>query len=504
MFQLWIDGIMTTPEDKKDYHPLASTAATHAISAIGTELSGLPLLLDYAGKKVEVCTIADGITHLSLTTKKLFDYILLLLTRFNRNKGDWNNGAVRFTLRGYMIVMGYGDNRQSRARRFNTICEDLDKLASVMLKQGTADCFRLVGQYRFVGPKGTKYAKKDIGPKGARYTKKDVISGKSCFEVSVHQDLLVHLRSEGRRIVPFPTALFRHVKQNENAYALAKRMILHYFSNSRRNSKNKQKLKVATLLKCCPDKANQHTGNTRQTFEKALDSLAAQSGEDGPLIRWSYIVDGKSRTSAEVSAIRLSHEDWLELVVEFAPMGLYSNMHYSKMYFADRDDLDPPYKPSLANDKEEKMVMRKKKTDPKLFTPNAYIQNQLGLASGSMAELMTRRFTSLVCEQCWLARKMPSRFVKELRDGDGYLRLKDLTFPMRLLVDQTKSLSLTDCREKPMLQLLLDPIFEVEERILVVVPWTGGKSSYAQVGIRSDHSVNSTNIRPSTISARRH
>lgn len=444
--------------------PLASSAATHAISAIGMEVNGSPMVFNYAGRKIEIRSISGAVTF-GFTAKKLFDYMLLLLTRFNRNQGDWKNGTIRFTLRDYMDVMGYDDNRQARGRCFDTICEDLEKLQSIELRQESADWFGLVERHRFVGPEGKKYAKKDI------------LSGKASFEVCFHSGLLTHL-SERRYIVPFPLGLFRHVKQNENAYALAKRMILRYKSNCG-DAKNKQKLKVGKLLECCLVGTNQRNGNVRQTFEKALSCLATPSSEGGePLIDWTYIVDGKPRTPEEVSALRLSHEDWRELVVKFDPVCLLYMMKS-----ADRNSPGLASNTLRADENAERMTMRKKKTDPKLHTPNAFLQRQLGLVPGSTPELMLRRFESLVCEQIWLAKETPTRIIRNLRDADGYLLLKDVEFPITLLTDWGKKLSLSACLAEPMSRLLWDPLFGEEERVLAVARWSGGNGPYAQVGI---------------------
>jgi len=124
----------------------------------------------------------------------------------------------------------------------------------------------------------------------------------------------------------------------------------------------------------------------------------------------------------------------------------------------------------------------KKKTDPKLTTSNAYLQHTLGLASGSLGTLMGRRFESLICEQIWLAKKAPPKFIRSQKDGDGYLKLDDIVFPVPVFVAPKKSLNWLDLIEKPMSKLCWN-VMNMEAEALGVTHWAGSRGSYAQMGI---------------------
>lgn len=457
------------------YHRLIRTMATHAISTVATVPgSDNSLTLHYGNKTVEIRSTADCGTHLGLTAKKLFDFLLLLLTKYNsnknKNKEDWANSTIRFMLEDYMRLMGYNnDKRQDRNRCFTTICEDIAKLGALELRQESGPWFGLIDGDSFISDTSDKQIKKAI------------VTGNTYFEVCFQDELMTHINSEGRHIVPFLFVLFSWVGQNENAYALAKRLILHHNINSRRSrctSNCKWKMRVSNLLKCCSIKVDQHTGNVRRTFEKALNVLATSSDGHGPLIDWTYLLEGKEYKPRKITGLQLSHDDWLNLMVEFELKGPYAKTEY-----AARGDLDPAYRRFAANGNAKKedapTIMRKKRADPELYTPNPHVQNQQGLASGSMVELKARKFESLVCEQIWLAGETPPYIIKSLRDGDGYLQFSNLTLPMSLLIAERKPLSLAGCRKNPVPRLLRTE----EDRALAVFPWSGGKSPFAQVGI---------------------
>ncbi len=312
---------MRHPEDKNQnkvhYYPIASTMATHAVSALGAPLSKNPQVLRYGGKKVEVRTVSDTITRLELSTKKLFDFLMLLLTRFNKNNGDWSRNAVYFQLHEFMEVMGYRDTRQMRNKCFNKLAEDLDKLRNVYLREDDSAWFGLVECYRF------------IDKRNIERTKKDIVADNAWFEVVFHPGFMDHLRRD-KFIAPFLIDLFQRVRKNDNAYALAKRMVLHYSISNKRNTRNRQRLKVKTLLECCPNATSQRAGGVRQSFEKAMDSLQTPPDGDDGMIDWRYLVNGKQRTPEEFSNMRLPQKAWLNLVVEFCPLDLFSKMSYSR------------------------------------------------------------------------------------------------------------------------------------------------------------------------------
>lgn len=129
------------------------------------------------------------------------------------------------------------------------------------------------------------------------------------------------------------------------------------------------------------------------------------------------------------------------------------------------------------------MTIRKRKADPKLTAPNSFMRQQMCLTHEDYATLQARRLESLVCEQYWLIREAPKTFIRNQRDEDGYLLLQgNMDFPMPLLLDPDKILSLADCIEKPVPKLLCYVLAD-EDRILGVTRSSGGSGTYAQIGI---------------------
>ena len=313
---------MGKKQERREYLPITCTMATHAVSSLSRALSKDPLMLVYGGKKVEVYSVSDAVTHLGYSAKRLFDYMLLLLTKYNRNSGDWTNASVCFTLQDYMEIMGYENTRLMRYKCFEQVKADIFKLGSLQLMQESAWWFGLVSDAGMVNTAGEQA------------TKKDVINGKAYIEVTFPQSLLKHLR-ECRFIVPFLVSLLRRIPHNENAYALAKRMILHCSQANNHDKANKYRLSVQNLLDACPAIKALDTGNVRRTFEKSMNCLSMPPDGGEPIIEWCYVHAGRLCTPTEIQTKRLSHEDWLALVVEFEPLHLHEGMEY-----ADRTRLD--------------------------------------------------------------------------------------------------------------------------------------------------------------------
>lgn len=133
-----------------------------------------------------------------------------------------------------------------------------------------------------------------------------------------------------------------------------------------------------------------------------------------------------------------------------------------------------------------KSLKRKKKSDPQLFTPNAYLQHKLGLAEGGLKELSSRRFESLLCEQILNASGASAKYIQSLRDSDGYLLLEDIEdlIPYPFAFNDVKRLSLEDCIHLPLSKLLWDDIESLDDDLVLgAVQWTSGYGKYAQLGV---------------------
>lgn len=204
-----------------------------------------------------------------------------------------------------------GESQNFLKAAFATICEDIKKLGSIRLKPESGEWFGLVEDHcRFVSYKSTEHNKKDI------------VAGRACFEVGLQPGLLEHIKQDGC-VIPFIPALFGRTHKNENAYALMKRMLWQF------GTSNKCGLKVSALLGCCPDQSSQQTGEIHRAFENALNLLASDKGDNGPLLKWTYVLKGKRYTAAEISAMRLPHQDWLNIYVAVKLIGLSSKMDYT-------------------------------------------------------------------------------------------------------------------------------------------------------------------------------
>ena len=88
----------------------------------------------------------------------------------------------------------------------------------------------------------------------------------------------------------------------------------------------------------------------------------------------------------------------------------------------------------------------------------------------------------MVSEQIRQATGTPAKFIRKQRDGDGYLRLEDIKFPMPLAVNLRRPTSWEEVT-KSSISELCKPTVMTEERMLAVLPWRGSGGMYAQFGI---------------------
>ena len=317
----------------RECFPIASSVSAHSLSVVKSDeeiaKEKPPIKLRYGGKEIEIKNVDDVTTFVGLSTKKLFDYMLLLLTKYNNNSGDWLNNVVTFTLQDYFRIMGLKNTRQNRHKYFDIIREDLMRLGTLVITEGYRESYGLVD------------AQAIIKSGGEEATKTEVLKGVGCFKVDLKYELLKHL-SKGKYIISFFSDLLKLVGQSENAYALAKRMLLHYGQN--RTSSNRNKLKVRTLLHCCPETGDpDRRDHVRARFEKSLDVLASYSVDsDGvrvsPLIKWGYIYHGEYFTAQELHEKRVAYDDWEELNIHFELLG------YTDKHWADREKLDSAHR----------------------------------------------------------------------------------------------------------------------------------------------------------------
>jgi len=313
-------------ENLRDCYPIASTSAVQAVSALDSLPTkvGEQLTLIYGGKKIAVSNISEAALTVGLSAKKLFDYLLLLVTKYNGDRGDWKNSDIRFTLSDYLVVMGLKDTRQNRHKYYDVIREDIQRLGYIHLAQGeSTEWFGLVVSV-------------DIRDRDGKVTKKEIISGDGCFEVHIQPGLLKHLK-ELSIILPYFTDLFKLSAQNVNAYAIGKKMVSHYGLRANEDKVARNKLGVETLLNCCPSLNSARDKDNRRTFEKALNLLASDIDVDLPLINWHYIYKDTKYTVEELRELKLSYSIWKKLMIQFEILNYPST-------FANSKNLDSAYR----------------------------------------------------------------------------------------------------------------------------------------------------------------
>jgi len=318
--------------------PMASTPATQAVAAFGS-LNGKnedPVTISYGGQQIEVTTVSDVTMFLGITAKRTWDYLILLATKYNNNAGDWTNDTVRFKLEDYMSYIGVENNRKTRSKYYEILRDDIKKLGMLHIRVGESmEIFGLLADLTL--------RKTD----GKRATKADIVNGRGYFDVSLPSKLMAHFR-ECRYIMPFFTDLVQLVGQSENAYAIGKRLLWHFSMASNAGKENRCRLKVSTLLNCCPELRSERTDNIRARFEKNMALLSeVRPGKVSPLIDWNYCYQGELLTAKELKAKRVSYDDWCDLTIHFTILG------YDSDWSCD-ESLDTAYGLQLTHEKENK------------------------------------------------------------------------------------------------------------------------------------------------------
>jgi hypothetical protein len=90
--------------------------------------------------------------------------------------------------------------------------------------------------------------------------------------------------------------------------------------------------------------SSKHDRGVRLRFEQAMRVLLGEGWGDAfspkmPFIEWQYVRDSKPYSPKEIKAEKLSHEEWLGLVVQFKLLG-----YKESSGFADSKGLDTGYK----------------------------------------------------------------------------------------------------------------------------------------------------------------
>jgi hypothetical protein len=288
------------------YFPLISSAESNAISCLPSVSGGQVATVKYSNKIIQASLINNFVGKFDLRTKKLFDYLLLLLTKTNLNSSDTWGQQVVFTLSDYLSIMGLQDTSSNRDRYFSLILQNLDVLRNTKITSDTNVFSGLVSEYGSLGASGLKL-------------KRAILSGMACFAVDLNAELITHLCQQ-RYLIRFYGDIFKLVEQNNNAYALAKRMMQHYSQRGNRNKQNRNLLRVDTLLSCCPEVTSNRQENIKFRFETALNALSRLDKRDAdknvvyPMITWQY-----RNTNAMPRRVR--KDIWNRLCVQFELLG---------------------------------------------------------------------------------------------------------------------------------------------------------------------------------------
>jgi len=326
---------------------MRSTVETQAVSAvlpkdIASTKNKPPLLLQHGGRSIEVHNLDDVSVALQFSGRRFFDFLLTLATKFNGNNEKWENDRVLFSLDFYLEAMGFDSDYRNKRVYISTLFSDAHTLQSLVLRYGPQGSMWF-GLLRYLG----MVTREDIIVGNTRAidddvlvatgSEEDILSGKACFCAWFQPELLTHL-SSSTLITPFVWRLLARSHRGINPYSMAKRMIWHYSSN--RGASNQNRLRVSTLMMCCPSAYGGTPQDKRRGFEGSLSALLAPGEEEikeSSLGVWYYIYEGKPLSKKQLATKYVPYAKWLDLSVEFHINGLTDHMTLHKDCLIDPD-----------------------------------------------------------------------------------------------------------------------------------------------------------------------
>ena len=252
-----------------------------------------------------------------VNTHKLLMYGVGQFTRTNsRNTQQDSNLQVSFFLKDYARLLGYrvdedptaADPAKEKKRVQRTLNE-----AQKKIKRELDLLFALSLQWQ-ENIKGKTKDFDNVRILGRVSVRKGVVNMEFTHTMG---DYLKSLP-----ITQFPVTQYRIDGRNPNAYALGNKFAQHYHMDNNQKRGTANRLKVETLLNCCPDiatidqvQATRHswTDRIKEPFEKALDEVTRA----GTISNWKYThAKGVELTDEEAQNIT-DYELFKDLYITF-------------------------------------------------------------------------------------------------------------------------------------------------------------------------------------------
>jgi len=302
----------------KDWVPTYQSSLLTAVASVSTVPSEGEITVKFLGKEIGITAEAKEDVQFSLPDKKLFDFMLCWLCRFNnQDQANSFNSSIVFNLSDYLKVMGLADNQVSRERYFKAIMEGLAKWGRIGLNDGMTYIDSILSRRGAIGyvPEDPSVSKEQLRA-DARAA---VMDGRAHFCVIFNPCVTGHIENIGRILMPHYIGLFRLIEQNENAYSIARHLLL----KSADTNKADKAITVGELLAVCPDMHGVRNDNLRRRFEVAMDALArtdrtTKTGEPvPPVLKWSYKGNAKNAPI----------EKWKQLDIEIELIGYKRGEH---------------------------------------------------------------------------------------------------------------------------------------------------------------------------------
>jgi len=275
----------------KTWVPSYQSSLLTAVSAVPNLASDNSVSVEIMGEQIMLTNESGKDLEFSLADRKLFDFIMCWLCRFNSQRhNDDLNDSILFMLDEYLTVMGLTLSHENRSYYFDLIIDGLKKWSKISLTDGVSEITTLVSRRGVVGFAPSSV---DLTVAEKRAEARDaIIEGKACFGVRFDKCVLEHLDSMNRRLMPYYVGLFKLVERNENAYSIARYLLLNY--SYRASHQGPRSVVVGDLLAVCPEMRSSRNDNLKRQFEAAMNALSREdrvtkSGERvPPLIRWCY------------------------------------------------------------------------------------------------------------------------------------------------------------------------------------------------------------------------
>lgn len=297
-------AVYADQKPKKNYLALLNGTATNELSKVNVKKNPVKMngITNTGTIKQGNLTVfidkCDKVTGgLRPSTSKLLDICTIQLNKQNNYKDTENlNRIVSFSIEDYLVLCGKNVNDSSKKDARKKITEDLDTLYKISLEWTENS-----------GKNSKNFAKtricEGVGIKNGK------------VELKFTEDMARYLNTS--YIMQVSPELLKIDERNGNAYALGRKLLLHYGMDNNIAKGTRNIISVKSCLEFCPDiasiddvmsKGRQVDQRIKMPLEKALNSL--------PFVDWEYC-NSKGKPLTDEQLFSTDYKTFVDTFIHF-------------------------------------------------------------------------------------------------------------------------------------------------------------------------------------------